>query len=227
MRREAPAQVELPEPVASTYLPRDAAELADSLSVAFLVILKKLSPLERAVFLLRQVFDYEYEEVASAVGKTEAHCRQIVRRAKERLGAGRSRFRSSEEEVRRLVETFQSVLAGGGDIDALLQILSPDVTLYADGGTERPAYGKARAIWRPLHGAETVARFLLRVQTQAPKDVSTRLEAVNGEPAILAYRNERLDAILSFEVADGRILSVFVQQDPAKQSGMGALRHRA
>lgn len=226
MRREEVIEVALPEPVASAYLPADEADLADSLSVAFLVMLQKLSALERAVFLLREVFDYDYAEVATVVGKTEVNCRQIARRAKDRLAAGRQRFKPSGDEVRRLVEQFESVLTGG-DVDGLLKILSPDVTLYADGGTERPLYGRARAVRRPLQGAETVARVLVSVQRQAPEDVLTRIEQVNGEPAILAYRNERLTAVLSFEVADGRIRSIFIQQDPQKQSGMGPLRYQA
>lgn len=220
------AQVELPEPLAAARVSRDEAELADSLSIAFLVMLQTLTPVERAAFLLREVLEYEYDEVAAVLGKTEVNCRQILRRAKERLSEGRRRFRASGEEAGRLVEQFGSVVAGG-DVDTLVTLLAPDVTLYADGGGERPLYGKARAIRRPLRGAEVVARFLVSVQQQAPQDLSTRIERVNGDPAIVSYRSGRLVAVLSFEVSGGRIRSIFIQQDPAKQSGMGPLRFDA
>lgn len=219
VRRDDP-HVTLPAPVASAHHER---ELADTLSVAFLVLLQKLTPTERAAFLLREVFDEDYANIADVIGKSESNCRQIVHRAKQRIAGDENRFKPSPDELDRLVRRFASAVAAG-DFHELVALLSADVSVYADGGPDRPRYGKARAVVAPVTGADNVARFLIAVQAQAPTDVTMRVEEVNGEPAILVYRDHAPVAVLSFEVVERRIRRVFIQQDPAKLGGVSHLR---
>ena len=168
VRREKYVGDWLPEPVvvpADGPGPAEHAELADSLSMAFLVLLEALSPVERAVFMLREVFGYGYPDVATITGKTEVNCRQIFARARQRIAAGEqvrevapspARRAEGEELVRRFFEA-----AAGGDMDALLGMLAPDVVVHGDGG------GKAQAIGAPLHGREQVARLLAGLSAEA------------------------------------------------------------
>jgi RNA polymerase sigma-70 factor (ECF subfamily) len=215
-RREVSAEdVTLPEPVSAADLPHDAVALAESLSIAFLVLVQKLAPVERAVFLLREVFGHDYDEIARVVGRSEAVCRQIAHRAKERLGERRIRFPASGDEVRHAVERFAAV-AQGGDAEAMRGLLDAEVTLYVDGGAERPAYGRVRALRRPLHGADAVARFLVAVQAQAPEGVSYEVHEAHGAPALHSYVADRLIAVMSFEVEEDRIRGIFLVVDPAK-----------
>src|SRR5947207_848976 len=182
----------LPEPVvvpADGPGPAEHAELADSLSMAFLVLLEALSPVERAVFMLREVFGYGYPDVARITGKTEVNCRQIFARARQRIAAGGqvrnaapspARRAEGEELVRRFFEA-----AAGGDMDALLGMLAPDVVVHGDGG------GKAQAIGAPLHGRERVARMLISLLRRARNmGASIRLAWVNGRPGAVFYDAE-------------------------------------
>ena len=194
VRRETYVGDWLPEPVVvpagvfgvSGPGPAEHAELADSLSMAFLVLLEALSPVERAVFMLREVFAYGYPDVARITGKTEVNCRQIFARARHRIAAG-GRARDSvpaparraegEELARRFFEA-----AAGGDMDALLGMLAPDVVLHADGG------GKTQAIGKPLAGRQHVTRMLVSLLRRArDMGVSLRLAWVNGRPGAVLY----------------------------------------
>jgi RNA polymerase sigma-70 factor (ECF subfamily) len=219
-------QVVLPEPVPASELgsPHDTVALAESLSVAFLVLVQRLSPVERAVFLLHDVFEHDYEEIGQVVGKSAATCRQIARRAKRRLGERRVRFRASDEEVRAAIHRFAQA-AQRGDTDGMRALLDPAVTLHTDGGDERPSYGRVRARSRPLHGADAVARFLLGVQAQAPEGMRYEVLEANGAPALHAFRADRLIAVMSFDVDYGRIRDIFLVVDPPKLAC--ASRHRA
>src|ERR1700761_3656143 len=155
VRREAYVGTWLPEPLgsdegrapqpAAAPDPAERAELADSLSMAFLVMLESLVPVERAVFLLREVFGYDYAEVARIVDKSEANCRQIFTRARRHIDQGRPRFEASRRQGTELTERFLAALSGGGDIEAFIDLLAPDVVMYGDGG------GKAPAARTPLH----------------------------------------------------------------------------
>ena len=163
VRREAYVGTWLPEPLvadegrapqpAAAPDPAERAELADSLSMAFLVILESLAPVERAVFLLREVFGYDYAEVARIVGKSEQNCRQIFARARQHIGDRRPRFESSRAQGEELARRFFAA-AAGGEMDALLELLAPDVVFVGDGG------GKALAVKEPVHGQVRVARFI-------------------------------------------------------------------
>ena len=155
-RRESYVGTWLPEPIVTDLheSPEQMAELSDSLSMAFLVLLESLSPVERAVFLLREVFDYPYEDIAQIVGKSEANCRQIFARARRHIGAHQARYEASTEHSEALLRSFLAA-ARDGDLDQLVELLAADAVFYGDGG------GKATAIRQPLYGRDRVAAFLI------------------------------------------------------------------
>jgi RNA polymerase sigma-70 factor (TIGR02957 family) len=224
VRREMYVGDWLPEPVvvpADRPGPAEHAELADSLSMAFLVLLEALSPVERAVFMLREVFGYGYPDVARITGKTEVNCRQIFARARHRIAAG-GRARDSmppparraegEELARRFFEA-----AAGGDMDALLGMLAPDVVVYADGG------GKAQAIGRPLAGRRHVIRLLLGLFRRGRDlGVSLRLAWVNGQPGAVMYDAEgRVFSVMELDVAGGVVQAIRGVVNPDKLGHIG------
>ncbi len=227
VRREQTVGVDLPEPLdeAGTVALDDLAAASESLTVAFLVMLQKLSPPERAVYLLREVFEHDYDEVARVTGKSSSACRQIVRRAKEHLGRSRRRFPAEHDDAVVLVARFAEATRRG-DVVALLELLAPDVTLYA-ASPDAPTYGRARATARPIAGRDAVVQFLLAIQGQAPDDVVTRVATTNGRPSLLTYVDGELIAVISYDLADAetlRIDALFVQADPTRLQGLGPLR---
>lgn len=201
----------LPEPLVSDRSEElaDPAELDESLSMAYLVLLESLNPVERAVFLLREVFDYDYEEISSIVGKGEGNCRQIARRARQAVAARRPRFEHSPEQERRLTEQFVEACVSG-DMEGLVGLLSEDVTLWSDGG------GKVAAAPYPIHGPERVARFLLGVLRTVPPGFFARLARINGGPGIVGYVEGRPTSVVALEVADGRFIGVRIVVNPEK-----------
>ena len=224
VRRETYMGDWLPEPVVlSTGVPGPAehAELADSLSMAFLVLLEALSPVERAVFMLREVFGYGYPDVARIVGKTEVNCRQIFARARQRIAAGGqvrdsapppARRAEGEELARRFFEA-----AAGGDMDALLGMLAPDVVLHGDGG------GKAGAVGKPLGGRQRVMRLLVGLLRRARiLGVSLRLAWVNSQPGAVLYDAEgRVVSVVELDVADGVVQTIRAVVNPDKLGHLG------
>jgi RNA polymerase sigma-70 factor (ECF subfamily) len=200
----------LPEPLVTDPAadPAEAGVLADSLSTAFLVLLETLSPTERAAFLLREVFGYDYPEVARIVGVGEANARKLVQRARERIEARRPRFEATPEQHARLLDEFMRATTRG-DLDGLVGLLAADVTMYADGG------GKVTAARNPIGGAERVARFLIGI---APNMLpgSMRVLTLNGRAAVAAYDGERRLFVLTLDVADDRIRGVYVTANPDK-----------
>ena len=222
VRRETYVGDWLPEPVvvpADKPGPAEHAELADSLSMAFLVLLEALSPVERAVFMLREVFGYDYPSVARITGKTEANCRQIFARARKHVTgqAGGSmpatpRRAESEELARRFFAA-----AEGGDIDALLTLLAPDVVFHGDGG------GKATAIAKPLHGREQVLRFLGGLFRRGKfLGASLKLAWVNGQPGAVAYdAGGRVISVFELDVADGVVQAIRSVVNPDKLAHLG------
>ena len=224
VRREKYVGDWLPEPIvvpANGPGPAEHAELADSLSMAFLVLLEALSPVERAVFMLREVFGYGYPDVARITGKTEVNCRQIFARARQRIAAGGqvrdvapspARRAEGEELVRRFFEA-----AAGGDMDALLGMLAPDVVVHGDGG------GKAQAIGAPLHGRERVARLLAGLFRRGRSlGTSLRLAWVNGQPGAVGYDAAgRVFCVFELEVADGLVQAIRGVVNPDKLRHIG------
>lgn len=200
----------LPEPVADDALgPAAAAELGDSLSLAFLVVLESLGPVERAAFLLREVFGFEYPQVADALGRSEDACRQLVSRAKQRVGAERPRFAVDPDEHRQLLERFVTA-ARGGDLDALTSFLTADVVLVSDGGPTRKAARK------PINGVRRVGRFLAFVGPKVFDDGEVILTRVNGEPGFQVVRDGATYLAGTIEVADGAITAIRWVVNPDK-----------
>lgn len=199
----------LPEPLLTddTTGAAEMAALADSLSMAFLILLEKLSPVERAVFLLREVFDYEYDEIAAIVQKSEANCRQLVRRARAHLAAGRPRFAVSPAEQQQLARQF-AVACTTGDLDGLLNTLADDIILWSDGG------GKVAAAQRPVHGPARVARLLLGLLRQAPSNFVSHAATINGQPGFINYIDGRPISVLTLEIGNGRIQTIRVVVNP-------------
>jgi RNA polymerase sigma-70 factor (ECF subfamily) len=201
----------LPEPLltAEGASPEAQAELSDSLSIAFLTTLERLSPPERAVFLLREVFDYEYDEIAAIVKLSEANCRQIFHRAKQRLQERKTRFASNPEQHRALLESFARAVTDGS-IDGVVDLLAREAVLWADGG------GRARgAARRPVRGAEAVARFLVGVRKKFGRsDVAIRL--VNGGWSLIAVVDGAPIRVVSIDVEGERIVGVYVVANPDK-----------
>lgn len=200
----------LPEPlVTREATPAERAELADSLSMAFLVMLETLSPAERAVFLLHDIFGYDYAEVAPVVDKTPVNCRQIARRARERVRARRPRFDPSPAERNRLLQQFVAACRQGSMAD-LLAVLADDVTLTSDGG------GQVVAARKPIHGAAKVAHFLLSILRKAPAGYVIHLTDVNGQPGFVVTVNEQTQGAWTFQVHDGRIQNIYAVINPDK-----------
>jgi RNA polymerase sigma-70 factor, ECF subfamily len=206
-RREEYVGPWLPEPLPTEP---DTAVIDESLSMAFLVLLESLNPTERAVFLLREVFDYDYEEISRLVGKSEANCRQIARRARDSVAARRPRFESSPEQEERLMASFLEASLDG-DMEGLVSVLSEDVTLWSDGG------GKTRAAMNPIHGADRVSRFIFGILREAPPGLVVRRTRVNGRPGIIGYfADGRPQSVTTFEVAGGRIRAIRIVVNPEK-----------
>src|SRR5215212_9309864 len=219
VRREQYVGPWLPEPVLGEQAQEigGKVELEDTLSMAFLVMLESLTPVERAVFLLREVFDYEYAEIASLVGKSEANCRQISRRARQSVVARRPRFESSPQQEERLMEGFLQASLDG-DMEALLALLSEDATLYADGG------GKTRAALRPIYGADKVARFFTGILRNIPPDFTVRRTRVHGRPGLVGYFGDGSpQSVVSMEVAEGSIRTIRLVVNPEKLENVPTL----
>ena len=209
-QREEYYGVWLPEPlVESTPSPADSAELADSLTMAFMFMLERLSPLERAVFLLRDVFDYEYKEIAAIVGKSEANCRQIVSRAKSGLPGVSTLPSAPTDKAREIVEQFLHATSTG-EMNDLLALLAEDATLYSDGG------GKVTAAGRPIVSADHIARFLLGIRRKHGGAFEYQLTTINGCPGALARADGHLDSALSFQLEGGRIRAIYLVRNPDK-----------
>jgi RNA polymerase sigma-70 factor, ECF subfamily len=219
VRRESYVGTWLPEPLigSSEPDPAELAETSDSLSMAFLVLLESLAPAERAVFLLREVFGYGYDEIAEAVGKTEAACRQIFTRARRRIDEGRPRFETSRAEGEELTSLFLAA-AGGGDMTRLLERLAPDVLFYGDSG----GLGEATFI-APVFGREQVAE-VIRVQVEKTLQLgaSLRPATVNGQPGVLACDADGdLIAVIAFDVLDGQVQAIRTVANPEKLRHLG------
>jgi len=219
VERESIDASRLPASAAATD-PFAANAMADSLALAFLVLLQTLGPIERAVFLLHEVFDFDHVAVAAMVGRSEAACRQILSRARARIAARRPRFSSARTAAELATRGFFAAVRDG-DLAALMALLADDVTFTAEAGGR---YGRARALDRPLRGAAAVARFLLAIQQQAPPSIRYVIADLHGRPAIFSYEDGRLLSVLSLGVVDGRVRGIHVLADPDTLAELGGLR---
>lgn len=202
----------LPEPVITDLQsdPLGLIKMDESLSMAFLVLLERLTPMERAVFLLREVFEYEYEEIAAILDQTEANCRQILSRGRRHMNAMRPRFQATPKQSNELLQRFLEAI-GKGDMEGLLSALSRDVVLYSDGG------GKGLAVPNQVRGADNVVRGILGAFTKLlPRNLDRRIVHINGSPGIVSYLDGRPYSTVSLDVADGVIQAIYIVTNPEK-----------
>jgi RNA polymerase sigma-70 factor (ECF subfamily) len=207
----------LPEPLLTSPDVAADVELADSVSIAMLTVLETLNPAERAVFVLRDVFDTSYDEIAAAVDKSPAAVRQIAHRARDHVAARRPRVPVSTTEQQQVVDRFLAAVQGG-DLQGLLDVLAPDVVVVTDGG------GVVAAAARPIRGADRVARFLVSAARHATLD--TKLVWLNGSPAGRIDIGGELDTAMTVALGDGRITHVYAIRNPhklARLDGVAAL----
>jgi RNA polymerase sigma-70 factor (ECF subfamily) len=223
-RRETYVGPWLPEPVPTAAIEtgEDVVARRESVTMAFLVLLETLSPAERAAFLLREIFDADYAEVALTLETTAAAARQLVHRAKARIAEGRPRFAVSPEQQREIVSRFVEALQAG-DLTRLEQYLAADVEFAADGG------GKVPAARRPIIGADTVGRLMVSLFHRAPVTIdatpgvwTTRVASINGEAALVAFHQGALDTVFVFSTDDERITAIRVVRNPEKLTWLAA-----
>lgn len=215
--REQYYGVWLPEPLMPTTTdpePDAAADRADSLTMAFMLILESLGPTDRAAFLLREVFDYDYADVAAIVGKSEANCRQIVSRAKAELQAHPRPPAPPTAQARLLVEQFVAASATG-DVKSVLALLAEEPIIYSDGG------GKVKAVPQPIRGLDFVSRFLVGVWPRFLAPMERRFVDINGSPGLVLCSQGQVRYAFSFEIANERVRNIYVVSNPEK------LRHVA
>lgn len=208
-RREEYVGPWLPEPLLTEPDGADSVVLDESLSMAFLVLLESLTPTQRAVFLMREVFDYGYPEISRIVGKSEDNCRQMAHRAREAVAARRPRFESSRKQEERLAQRFLEACSDG-DMQGLLAVLSEDIVLHSDGG------GRVRAALNPIYGAENVARFLFGVLGKTPPGFTTGMAWINSHPGVIGYRDDQPMSAVALDAAEGRIQAIRIVVNPEK-----------
>ncbi|MFN8594197.1 MAG: RNA polymerase sigma-70 factor [Thermomicrobiales bacterium] len=200
----------LPEPLAGVS--PDIADTAadfDSLSMAFLVLLESLSAKERAVFLLREVFGYDFATVGEIVGESEAYCRQIAKRARAHIAEHRPRFQADQEQRARLTQRFVQAVSEG-NMAALIETLTADATLFSDGG------GRVNAARKPVIGAQKIALFLTNLMKLAPANTQLHIDTVNGQPGILTLVEGRIQNVVAFDFTETGIRSIFIVVNPEK-----------
>src|SRR5579864_7412068 len=202
----------LPEPILTGPRsdPSQASQLDESLSLAFLLLLERLTPMERAVFLLREVFDYEYSEIAQTLGQSEANCRQILARARKHVAEARPRFDASPQQSEQLLRRFLDA-SSNGDMDGLVALLSREVVFHSDGG------GKAAAVPNLVYGPDNVARAILGgLKKLVPKNLVRRMAHINGQPGVVSYVDGRPFSIFTMDIADGLVRNIYVVTNPEK-----------
>ncbi|MFJ4200601.1 RNA polymerase sigma-70 factor [Streptomyces sviceus] len=208
-RKEAYVGPWLPEPLLTAPDVAEDVELSESLSMALMCVLETLSPTERAVFVLREVFDVDYDEIAAAVEKSSDAVRQIAHRARRHVDARRPRRTASAGETRAAVESFRRALETG-DLQGLLDVLAPDVVLVSDGG------GVKQAAPRPIISADKVARFITGGIAKFTVTLTGEAAEVNGSPALVLRVNGEIDGVLAVRVEDGRITGLYYVRNPQK-----------
>jgi RNA polymerase sigma-70 factor (ECF subfamily) len=211
-RREIYVGQWLPEPVVDEALDaQPAGDLAHDLSVALMLVLERLSPLERASFLLHDVFGLDFAEVGRALDRSEATCRQLAARARAHIEAGRPRFRATQEEGRRLASAFMAA-AHAGDLQTLADLLSQDAVLYSDGG------GKRAAALNPIYGSDKIVRFIEAVARKNTGLAASQVRqaTVNGLAGFVVREADGLIDTMAFETRDGRVAAIYIVRNPEK-----------
>lgn len=203
----------LPEPIVEDYHddPADSYFMKESISTAYIMLLQQLSEVERAVFLLREVFQYDYDEIASIVDKSNTNCRQIFHRAKKSLVYQPNVYQKEDQQLRNYVERFTAALQKG-EVSEMMKLLQKDAVFYADGG------GKVAAALKPIYTAERIIQLFLSVVKKYPKDTVFNFKKVNGGPGIMVMINGCLAYVVSFEFKEGKIQSIYMVANPDKLS---------
>lgn len=217
-RREESRGDRLPEPVDLDEGGLGRVEILDQISMAFLVVLQRLTPAERAVLLLRDVFDFDYSEIAALVDKSEPACRKLLERARENVATEKRLFSASPEAHQRLLAAFTQA-ASAGDLDALVAMLAEDAVLITDGGPEGRRAAGIRNLQAPLHGAARIAAFI--AATARSSDLEAEVHELNGQPAIVFYDENAPFAALLLAIADDRIHRVFFHADLGRLRCLG------
>ena len=212
-RRESYVGPWLPEPLLTSPDVAEDVELADSVSTAMLLVLETLTPTERAVFVLREVFDLPYDEIADAVDKSPAAVRQIAHRARSHVESRRPREVVDNEQRKVVIERFMAAVSTG-DLQSLMDVLAPDVVLITDGG------GVKQAALRPIHGAEKVLRWLVGVIARAPGEPSVELTTVNGASGLRFLLDDELDTIATMSMDGDRVTGLYFVRNPDKLERM-------
>jgi|SRR5262245_25638042 len=224
MRREESRSDRLPEPIDLDEGGISRVEVLDQVSMAFLVVLQRLTHAERAVLLLRDVFDFDYDEIAKLVGKSEAACRKLLERARRNVATEKRLFSTSPEAHRRLLAAFTQA-ASTGDLDALVAMLAEDAVMITDGGPEGRRVRGIRNLQVPLQGARKIAAFV--AATARSSDLETVIHELNGQPALVFYDEDAPFAALLLAVADDRIHRVFFHADVAHLRYLGPRKGRS
>ncbi|MGW9306555.1 RNA polymerase sigma-70 factor [Saccharomonospora azurea] len=213
-RKESYVGPWLPEPLLTSPDVAEDVELAESVSMAMLLVLETLKPVERAVFVLRDVFDFGYDEIAEAVDKSPAAVRQIAHRAREHVAARRPRAGASADDVRGALDAFQRAVETG-DVQSLVDVLAPDVVLLGDGG------GVKQAVPRPIVGVDKVARLLAGGLGRLSEQLSLQPVQVNGHPALVVRLDGELDSVVAMRIDDGLVTGLYAVRNPEKLARMG------
>jgi RNA polymerase sigma-70 factor (ECF subfamily) len=217
VEREAYIGVWLPEPMIEAEMesPEDTAARADDVAYALLVVMERLTPEERAAFLLKQIFDYDYPDIATVLGKSESACRQLVHRARERVQQDRPRFSVSREAHREQLQKFIQATQSG-DYHQIMALLAADVSSTSDGG------GKVPATFKPLYGADRVARLYFAVARRFGEHASYRFATINGELGLLRYYDGKLESALAFVTDENGIAAIYTMRNPDKLNHIAA-----
>lgn len=220
VRREEARGDRLPEPVSLADTGLAGVEALDQISMAFLVLLQRLTPAERAVFVLHEVFDFDHGEIAALLDKSAATCRQLLKRARTQVATARRTLTVSNEAHRRLLQAFLRA-ATSGDVTAIATLLSEDVVLIADAGPDGGTYGRVRNLPGPLVGRPKVAAFVAAVAPQGAGGLRVQECELNGQPAAVVLRDGRPYTAILLSVAAGTITGLFFHADPARLDHLG------
>jgi RNA polymerase sigma-70 factor (ECF subfamily) len=219
-RREVSRGDQLPEPVSLADAGIARVDALDRISMAFLVLLQRLTPAERAVLLLHEVFDFSHAEIAPLVGKNETACRQLLKRAREQVSSERRSLTVSPDVHRRLLRAFMRA-AAAGDLTELTKLLADDAVLVVDPGSTGGTYGRVRNLPGPLVGAVKIASFVAAVAPQGATGLATRECELNGQPAVLVLRDGQPYTAILLSVAGDKITGVFMHADAARLRHVG------
>jgi RNA polymerase sigma-70 factor (ECF subfamily) len=220
-RKEESRSDRLPEPVDLGLVGLDRLERADQVSMAFLVAFQRLTPAERAVLLLHEVFEFDHAEIGALLDRSEEACRQLLRRARANVAGASRSFETSPQDHRRLMRGFMDA-AAGGRIDELVQMLAEDAILVSDAGPTGVTIGGVRNLPRPVKGARKVATAVAALARRGPRELEIREAELNGKPGVVVFLLGKVVFAIQLAIEDGRIRRIFIHADPKRLSHVPA-----